>query len=288
MRNFEVLFDQGEDAPFADPAFERYGKLGFPLPPEGRPWIFSNFVQSLDGIVSLKGTHAAGSDIAHSEEDRWLMDLLRAHADALIMGVNTLIEEKALGGRERGPVFRIQDEALRELRGKLGRGRERNIFVTGSGRVDLSEFRVFDGDEVDAVVITTRAGYERLRGKQMHPQVRILAIGEDRFADLGSAIGLLHREFGVRYLLCEGGPTLYGHLACAGLMDEKFLTMSPVEVGQRIPPEQPPSPLEAYNPLRLRPTAFPAPGFTEQSMPWWKWLSCRRVGDHQFCRYRRR
>ena len=40
-----------------------------------------------------KALTPAGSDISQSAEDRWLMDLLRAHADAIIMGVNTLVEE---------------------------------------------------------------------------------------------------------------------------------------------------------------------------------------------------
>ncbi len=288
MRNFEVLFDHGEEAAISHPAYQRYGKLGFPSPPTGRPWIFSNFVQSLDGIVSLKGVHAAGSDIAESEEDRWLMDLLRAHAHGVLLGFNTLLEEKMLGDRGGGPVFRIQDEELRSLREKLGRGKERNIIVSGSGRINLSEFRLFAGEKVDAVVITTRAGAERLQGRKQHPQVRIVIAGEERFVDFAAATRLLQEEMGIQYLLCEGGPTLYGYMARGGLIDEKFITISPLEVGQQIPPEQPPSPLETYNPLRLRPTTFGAPGFTRETVSRWTWVSCRRVGEHQFCRYRRR
>src|SRR5882672_9643105 len=98
--------------------------MGFPPPHAGRPWTFANFVQSIDGIASFKGPHAAGSDISQSAEDRWLMDLLRAHADAIITGIHTLVEEtlsapKLNGGR--GPVYRIEEKALRALRGKLGR-----------------------------------------------------------------------------------------------------------------------------------------------------------------------
>ena len=94
MRNFEILFDRGEPSAFEDPAYELYGKLGFPPPPAHRPWIYSNFVQSLDGIASFKGRHATGGDISQLPEDRWLMDLLRAHSDAVLLGVNTLLEER--------------------------------------------------------------------------------------------------------------------------------------------------------------------------------------------------
>ncbi len=289
MQKFEVLFDCGEPPRIDDPAYLLYGALGFPPPPAERPWIFSNFVQTLDGIVSLGGRHASGADISQSEEDRWLMDLLRAHADAVLLGVNTLIEEARVGPRERGPVFRIMAPELRELRRKLGRGREMNIFVTGSALLDLTAFRVFDGRDVDPVILTTREGAERLSPMaEQRPQVRILVAGEDKLVNLNLAVRLLYRELGIRYLLCEGGPTLYGELARAGLIDEKFVTISPVEVGQVIPPQQEKTDLEQLRESYLRPTSFSGVGFTKTEAPWWTWVSCRRVGNHQFSRYRRK
>ena len=288
MRNFQVLFDDGEKPVVEDAAFGRYGPLGFPSPPPDRPWIFSNFVQSLDGIVSFKGSHPSGADISHSPEDRWVMDLLRAHADAVILGINTLVEETRTGTRPRGPVFRIVDADLERLRQKLGRGRERNILVTGSGMINPAEFRVFDGQHVEPLILTTRAGAARLAAAKLPEHLRVLVAGDGELLDLGEAVALLRRELGIQYLLCEGGPTFYGYLDRAGLIDEKFLTISPLEVGQIIPPEQEPSRLERGQPPRLRPTGFAAPGFTPENAPWWQWLSCRRVGDHQFCRYRRK
>ena len=288
MREFEVLFDHGEPSAVEDPAYRPYGNLGFPEPPAERPWIYSNFVQSLDGIVSFKGKHAAGSDISHSEEDRWLMDLLRAHADAVLLGVNTLLDETQLGNRERGPVFRIMAPDCRELRRQSGRGREKNIIVTGSASLNLDEYRVFDGDLVDAVIVTTSVGAKRLAEKQSHPHVRIVVAGADRFVDLPEMARILRRELGVRYLLCEGGPTLYGYMSKGRLIDEKFVTVSPIEVGQCIPPEQEPTESEKRRGVKLRPTTFDAPGFLAETAPWWTWVSCRKVGEHQFSRYRRR
>src|SRR5205085_9019237 len=124
MRNFEILFDNAEPSSCDDPAYESYGELAFPPPPSDRPWIYSNFVQSLDGIASFKGRHATGGDISQLREDRWLMDFLRAHADAILLGINTLMEETRLSGR-RGPVYSIEDVAIRKLRKKLGLGREK-------------------------------------------------------------------------------------------------------------------------------------------------------------------
>jgi riboflavin biosynthesis pyrimidine reductase len=287
MRPFEILFDHGEPGEMEDAAYGSYGWLGFPPPPPEGPWIFSNFVQSLDGIASLKGKCSAGSHISQSREDHWLMELLRAHADAVILGINTLVEETALLGG-RGPVYRVEDAHLRGLRQRIGRGREINVVVTGAAALDLSDYRVFDGEHVDAVVITTRRGAARLQEKKTHPQVRIIVAGETELVDLPQAVAALGQELGVRYLLCEGGPTLNGYMARAGLIDERFITISPVEFGLMVPPEQEPTEAEKQNPPRYRPTSFMAPGFTMETAPRWRWLSCRKVGDHQFNRYRRR
>jgi riboflavin biosynthesis pyrimidine reductase len=289
MRRFEVLFDHAERNSLADPAFDPYGPLGFPDPPANRPWVFTNFVQSLDGVASLRGKYASGGHISQSEEDRWLMDLLRAHADTLMIGLGTLVEEKVLGKPgNRGPVFRIADDPLRTLRDKLGRGRERNWFVTGSASLVMNDFKVFDDDRIEAGIVSTRKGAARLIERNPTLKADVLIGGEDETVDFAEVLRFMRHERGVRYLLCEGGPTLNGSLARADLIDERFITISPVEVGLEIPREQEPSDTERARPPKFRPTTFAGPGFTKENATWWQWMSCRRVGDHQFNRYRRR
>lgn len=286
MRNFEILFDHAEPSLVDDPAYLPYGNLGFPPSQKDRPWIYANFVQSLDGVASFKGQHAAGADISQSPEDRWLMDLLRAHADGVLLGINTLVEETTVLG-SRGPVYQVDVPALRNLRQKLGLKREKNIFVTGASRLDLSAFRVFDGDQVDPIIITTTAGAGRLQQNKSHPHVQVIVAVEGEVVDLRVAMQILHQRFGVRRLLCEGGPTLYGHMAGAGFIDEKFVTVSPLEIGIQIPPEQRPSVAEESDPPRQRPTTLMAHGFLKENAPWYRWISCRRIENHQFNRYRR-
>jgi riboflavin biosynthesis pyrimidine reductase len=288
MRNFEILFDHAEASACDHPAYQRYGNLGFPAVPADRPWIYSNFVQSLDGIASFKGRHATGGDISQSAEDAWLMNLLRAHSDAVLLGVNTLVEETQLAGN-RGPIYAIQDPELGALRNKLGRSREKNVFVTAAAYLNLNDYRVFDADSpIEAFIVTTAAGARRLAQNKPHAHLKIIIAGEDAFVDLKHAMQTLRREHGIDRLLCEGGPTLYGYMSRAGVVDEKFITVSPVEIGLLIPAEQDLSEPEKRNPPRERPTTFMAPGFTKENAPWWCWMSCRRVGDHQFNRYRRR
>ena len=289
MRDFQILFDDAEPSALSHPGYAPYGRLGFPAPHDQRPWTYANFVQSIDGIASFKGKHAAGSDISQSAEDRWLMDLLRAHADAILLGVNTLVEEtlswpELNGGR--GPVYHIEDVRLRDLRARLGHGTEKVIFVTASAAIDPRAYRVFDGDLMQAFVLTTRAGADRLKARDA--QTQVIVAGDDKAIDLRETMRILRTEMGIRYLLCEGGPTLYGSMARAGLIDEKFVTVSPVEVGLLAPPEQEMLPTEkSGGMMNLRPTTFMFPGFAKENAPWYRWMSCRRVGDHQFNRYRR-
>ena len=286
--NFELLFDRAEPSPFPDEAFAPYGNFGFPTPPADRPWIYTNFVQSLDGITSLLGQHASGAEIAQSPADRWLMDLLRAHADGVLMGMNTLREEQRNRGPEsRGIVFQVVEPELLELRKRLGRGRQRNIFVTRALNPDLAQLKAFDGDVVDVAIVTSPAGAERLASQTSHPHVAVIAAGEGENLDLTAAMRKLRAERGVNYLLCEGGPTLYGNLARADLVDEKFVTVSPIEIGQVAPAEQERLPEEEGKSPLLRPTVFGGTGFTKETMTRWTWLSSRKSSDHQFNRYRR-
>lgn len=284
MRDFQILFDDSEPSAVEDDALRRYGKLGFPAPPQDRPWVYANFVQSIDGITSLLGPFGSGGHISQSEEDRWLMDLLRAHADAVIMGMNTLTFERLYMGNPGGPVFKIANPEMLALRAKLGRAKLKNIFVTNAANVQLGDFRVFDTELVDSYIVTTDSGASRLRS-QKHPRVTIIEAGKWPRVDLPLMVKKLYQELGIHYLLCEGGPTFYGSMTKAGLIDEKFLTVAPVEVGQSAPPEQE---LAEFDKTRLRPNTFAGPGFTKDTMTRWTWLSCRRVGDHEFNRYRRK
>jgi riboflavin biosynthesis pyrimidine reductase len=117
----------------------------------------------------------------------------------------------------------------------------------------------------------------------MRPLVRVIVCGEGQRVDLKQAMCLLRRRFGIRYLLCESGPALYSNLLELDLMDEKFLTVSPIEVGLHVPQTE-----DCGAPLAIRPTAFAGGGLSKENAVHWEWLSCRKVGDHQFHRFRRR
>ena len=83
--------NKGEALPLSAKLTRLYGS--FRVPRAGsRPYIFSNFVTTLDGVVSLRTRgHAAGGDISgFNAQDRMVMGLLRAVADVVIVGSGTL------------------------------------------------------------------------------------------------------------------------------------------------------------------------------------------------------
>src|SRR6202789_36429 len=68
------------------------GDFSFPPAPQERPYCIANFVSTLDGVVSfnLPG-QSEGAQISHwNEADRFIMGLLRASADAVVVDSGTL------------------------------------------------------------------------------------------------------------------------------------------------------------------------------------------------------
>ena len=273
---FEVLF---EDAQFIGQPVARLRAIyggDWVLPETSeRPYRYSMFVTSHDGRVSFNvAGHEGGGDVSGFDpHDQWLMGLLRARADAVTVGANTLrIEPDHLWtSRFIFPDDEPSFAALRRAEGR--RATPYQVFLTRSGELPESA-AVFADDELDVVVATTSRGRERLpRG--LDDRVRVLVAGTEEL-DLAAVHTQLHAQLRVRTVLCEGGPRVYAALLAAGELDEEFLTRSPVVIGGTdTGPHRPGllegAPLEPGDPTRAR------------------LRSLRRVGDTLFSRvaYRR-
>jgi riboflavin biosynthesis pyrimidine reductase len=288
---FEVLFDHSELNPALPAGLLRFvGNLGFPeqsAGEPGRPWVYANFVQSLDGLVSFGGRRHSGGWIAQNRHDRWMMDFLRAHADAVLCGARSLRLETLSGPIPRGPVYRIvHPEILRYRTECLGKKKLIIIVATASGDLLPQDYRLFESNEVEAWIATTPDGRERL-GDAGKTRVLVSdASGAHNGLDLGELLRRLRNEEGIAHLLTEGGPTLYGHLARGGWVDEKFVTVAPQEIGADVPAAQERAEWEPQAATVARPTSFAGPGFTVETARWYRWISCRRAGDHELNRYR--
>jgi riboflavin biosynthesis pyrimidine reductase len=221
----ELLYEPGGLAAFELPAglAERYGgTLGF----DG-PRVFANFVSTVDGVVAVPGLARSNRLIADdSDDDRFVMALLRACADAILIGSGTLQgSPRSLWTPESA--YPAAAGGLAELRRLLGRPSVPElVVVTASGTVDPAHPALERG----AVVVTTDAGARALR-RRLPAAVEVAALGDGPAVDPAAALGLL-RDRGRERVLAEAGPHLAGSLLAAGLVDELFLTLSPVVAGR--------------------------------------------------------
>jgi riboflavin biosynthesis pyrimidine reductase len=75
-------------------------------------------------------------------------------------------------------------------------------------------------------IVVTTADAPRDRKAAIARHARVIEAGHQQ-VDMAAAVTAL-RSLGYARILCEGGPTLLGQLAAAGLMDELCLTTSPL------------------------------------------------------------
>jgi len=257
---FEVLFEA--DLPsytLPDELSRLYGRLGF-----AERVVYSNFVSSLDGVVTLGSGVSAGSVISgKNPADRFLMGLLRACADAVVIGVGTL---RATPGHLWTPAHVFPDFATEfaSLRSILGRRPEpRLVILSNRGELD------FDHPALKgALVLTTKDGAERCSGR-VPRTCEVISLGKGKTVDTKGAFAELTR-MGHQVVLTEGGPHVMGELIKAELLDEMFLTLSPVIAGRDKERR-----LGMVEGVELLPKV-PA---------WSRLLSARRQGDFLFLRY---
>lgn len=173
--------------------------LDLEAPPvhEGRPHVALNFVMTADGRVTRDGRAEIGT-----RTDRALLFHLRSLADAVMIGAGTLRVDPfapSVRGRDRQPLAVVVSRTC-EL--PLG-----NRFFTHPGERLVA---TTSGAAPSAVAAVRAAG----------AQVEAFGAAD---VDLGRLLGSL-RDRGVRFLLCEGGPTLAGQLLALRSVDELFLT----------------------------------------------------------------
>ncbi len=85
----EHLFDRkhGNELPLPPELATLYGHLSLPARAD-KPYIIGNFVTTLDGVVALNvpGHYGSGDISGFNQQDHMVMGLLRATADAIIVG----------------------------------------------------------------------------------------------------------------------------------------------------------------------------------------------------------
>jgi riboflavin biosynthesis pyrimidine reductase len=176
-----------------------------------------NLVASLDGAVEVGGSSGGLA----TGGDRLVLGALRALADAVLVGAGTLRDENYKAVRPTA--------ARQAYRRSVGLGPYPRLVVV-SGRLDLDpSHRAFADAPIRPIVITHGSADDERRDA-VAEVADVLVHGVDR-VDLIAAVDELREAYGLDHLLCEGGPTLFGSLHAAGLVDEVCLTVSPLLAG---------------------------------------------------------
>lgn len=213
-RTLERMLPPGPPAPVAE-LVRSMGLWDRPGAQRGRPHVLLNMVSTVDGRATLGGTSGAIGGAG----DRELFHGLRAAADGVLVGAGTVRAERY------GPI--IRDPAVRAER--LARGLpEEPLACIVSGRLELpQDIGLLQSDTARVVVATpSQASLPPLPA-----QVEYLRCTDDGGLDLAAVMGELRLRFGVRSLLCEGGPHLARQLLVEQLLDELFLSLSPRLLG---------------------------------------------------------
>lgn len=224
LEPFDVLFEEeslppGKLAPELSRIYG--GDLGF-----SEPCVYANFVSTLDGVVAIPELPSSNEVISGgSKADHFLMGLLRAFADVVLIGAGVL-RASPQGTWRPEKVYPPGADAFAELRRRLGRAEAPEVAVlTGRGSIDPAHPLLAAG----AVVLTSEPGATRL-APQLPPASTLIALGTETSIDGRVVIDAL-RERGHSLILSEAGPHVFGSLLDAGVADELFLTTSPFLAG---------------------------------------------------------
>ncbi len=254
------------------------GGLDFPAARSARPYVIANFVSTLDGAASFKlAGQSSGATISASDPgDRFVMGLLRASVDAIIVGARTIHDTGATGLWIPSETYPGAADLYRDYRsGVLHKtGRPLVVVASGSGKLDLQR-ALFRSEDVRTLIVTTAAGEQELRarGVQRLPTLEVQALSDVGFVTPAAILDLLTSRYAVRHLLHEGGPTLFGEFLELDAVDEFFLTLAPQIAGRTT--------------KSIRPSLVEGVEFLPSAAPWFDLLSVKQSGAYLYLRYRR-
>lgn len=252
------------------------GDLSFPAASKDRPYVIGNFVSTIDGIVSYRiaGKQGGGDISGHNEPDRFIMGLLRASADAVIIGAGTLHATAREHRWTANSIYPEGDDLEMYRKNALGKAKQPStVVVSASGVVDLDR-PMFQDSALEVRILTTAKGRDRLHaaGANRLPGTKVTAL-EDSFDAIAPRriLDFLSAECGAKIVLHEGGPKLFGEFVAARLVDEFFLTLAPQIAGCDV--------------TRPRPTMVWGTEFQPETAPWLQLWSLKQSGNHLYLRY---
>ncbi|MVU77500.1 pyrimidine reductase family protein [Nocardia sp. ET3-3] len=193
----------------------------YPVEPSA-PYVRVNFVTSIDGAVTVDGRSGGLGTPA----DKKVFALLRDLADVVLVGAGTARAENYGAAHT--------DSELRKRLHREGLGGDadgtppRIAVVTHGASLDPAS-KLFTDAGARPIILTTTAAPAEHKKRLIDAGAELIEAGEDDCTI--TAVRDALEGLGLRRVLCEGGPSLFGQLIAAESVDEVCLTVSPQLVG---------------------------------------------------------
>ena len=244
MDNLETLLDRGggENQLTAELTNLYGGPLAFARRSEARPFVVVNFVTTIEGITSygIPGKAGGGWISGFNKQDVFIMGLLRSFSDGVAVGANTLRSEPEHLWTSKF-IDRDHETEFVKLRKSLGKSRKNpiQIFVTSSGNV-LDNTKnlpnAFSAPDVETLIVTTEQGQSVVKKEfeqfSVVPGILVAnKVEKPNEVNLPMMMNRLERDYGIEFLLVEGGSGFNGSVTHAEQYDEYFQTISPKIIG---------------------------------------------------------
>jgi len=178
-----------------------------------RPYVTVKVAQSLDGKIA---TSAGRSKWITAEVSRRLVHRLRSSADAVLVGVNTIIKDN--------PILNVRHN---------GNKKQPLRIVLDSRLVTPAKSRVITDKSCRTVIATTEKAFDKDGDKLRKGNVDVVPFKSKKDMVCVDALLKYLARRGVSHLLVEGGGTVIANFLKYRLVDEMFIFISAKIIGGR-------------------------------------------------------
>jgi 2,5-diamino-6-(ribosylamino)-4(3H)-pyrimidinone 5'-phosphate reductase len=182
-----------------------------------RPFIFINSAISADGKLSTKERKQI---LISGKLDFERMDDLRSQADAVMVGIGTILSDD--------PSLTVKSPERKAARKAAGKSENpARIIVDSSARTPVNADIFKKGDGIRIIAVSNAAPLENV---EKLAKMALVIKTETNKVDLAELVGKL-KKMGINTLMVEGGATLNWGMLSAGLVDEIYTFIGNLIIG---------------------------------------------------------